>query len=1215
MITRFHYDRDTLARFLDEAAPEIDSDIAVHLEQCNECQSTLESLLGDGLTIEAAGELLRDGAAEQLTYDQSHPDRPTELDRTTFLEPSDHPESLGRFARFEIMEVLGRGGMGIVMRGYDTSLNRHSAVKVLAPELATSAAARKRFSREAKSAAAVVHAHVVPIQTVDEHNGLPYLVMPVVEGQSVDARVRNSGPVTVIEAVRIASQIAEGLAAAHAQGLVHRDIKPANVLLENGVERVQITDFGLARAIDDASMTRSGVIAGTPQYMSPEQAHGDSIDHRSDLFSLGSLIYFMLTGHSPFRAETTMGVLNRIGNEQPRSLRSINPDIPEWFEQIVMKLLAKPCDDRFQTASEVAELLQSWHAHLQQPDIVDRPQKLRSTSTPRAKAGRSRGGLTKWLVATAAFGFLAFAGVFIVLELDKGTLTIESEADDVPIRIMQGEEVVKRLTVTKKGTSVRVATGKYVVLIDGEFSDIQVEPGAVTLGRRETKAVRIVQSRERAETIRNASEELGSQEPTEILTPEQVLARGQLQVHASELGLPQKVGDSSVTVRFRVGSVSQQIRYADYSAWYLCSSEKPSELGLGFLKVWISPSVEAALKVQGITDLEAKFAGKTVTISGPVTSTPVLLHGGPASFWNHSMELETLDQLTVLEVPSGTTGSQPFNTPKVLATLRGRWQELDHEEGEEFNQTLVFSGGALGQWYERAQTLPISITYYVEGAELILQFNHEPEAAFDYRMKQLRFDYKLDGDSLLLTREGVTTRLQRIRDAIAEPMPAQTSTPTQPAPYGPSYADSPQPTGVYQSTGVNQSTGVTQPSQVRTLADHVNWFNRRIQAADGDRSQPPLTVDELICFAQWKLQTVTQLSVEQRHLFTDLGIGRWLPEEWSIQGGESLNETSDGELDMYRVELVSRFSGTKIVVRHRHLSPPVNFQAPVLLEAVDTAMPLTAALTEFNAIHYQVDGLHQPTLTIEEVVAAILDWKSRRSEAPVDNETFAKFQEIAKTHQLPADAELEVLSSFQSSAGDTFKIWSVRLLMPQSATSESTYAFTIREQYLSVNSALESKIHWGKPNDEGLQAGFRLIPGQRAYQVGNSIETEFFYRSISGKSISASLHNIFAHQELIARDADGKDLDVVETRDKTVGGAMATQVGEAPTKMRGKPLELGYITPDPQFDSLSPGYTYLTVKGGQKVFLTYVLSDFNGGELSTGEVVMDIAETSPTILY
>ncbi|MEZ6088005.1 MAG: serine/threonine-protein kinase [Pirellulaceae bacterium] len=382
----------------------------------------------------------------------------------TFLQPSEQTDSLGRFARFEVTEILGRGGMGIVLRAHDTALQRDCAIKVLAPELASSAAARKRFSREARSAAAVVHPHVVPIQTVDEHGGLPYLVMPVVNGQSLQQRIETEGPLSIIETVRIASQVADGLAAAHAQGLVHRDIKPANILLENGVERVQITDFGLARAIDDASMTRSGVIAGTPQYMSPEQAHGDAIDHRSDLFSLGSVMYFMLTGRSPFRAETTMGVLNRIGNDQPRSLRSINADVPDWLEAIVMKLLSKSRDDRFESASDVAELLQGWHAHLQSPDTAVRPNnvvdestspvaldRLDSSPRPLPSAPRTQ-PINRWLVALAAFAFFAFAGIIIYLETGKGTLRIESNSEaDVPIAIRQGDKIVEHLTVSRDG--------------------------------------------------------------------------------------------------------------------------------------------------------------------------------------------------------------------------------------------------------------------------------------------------------------------------------------------------------------------------------------------------------------------------------------------------------------------------------------------------------------------------------------------------------------------------------------------------------------------------------------------------------------------------------------------------------------------------------------------------------------------------------------------
>lgn len=391
-----HYDDDALTALLSETAT-TDARLLQHVETCDRCQRRLEELSCGDLSWHDVATLLAD------CHDPSPDDPCDDWLTSRLLEDSDYPQSLGRFARYEIMEILGRGGMGVVMRGYDTSLNRHSAVKVLVPELASSAAARQRFSREARSAAAVVHPHVVAIHTVDEHNGLPYLVMPVLEGNSVEVRVRQTGPLPPLEAVRIAAQVADGLAAAHEQGLVHRDIKPANILLGNGVERVQITDFGLARAIDDAHMTRSGVIAGTPQYMSPEQAHGDAIDHRSDLFSLGSLMYFMLTGRSPFRAETTMGVLNRIANDAPKSLRDINPDVPDWLEDIVSKLLQKRPEVRFQTAAEVGELLDGWLAHLQQPTTIAPPRASRAEDS----------GQRRNLLTGAALGLLAWCGWFV----------------------------------------------------------------------------------------------------------------------------------------------------------------------------------------------------------------------------------------------------------------------------------------------------------------------------------------------------------------------------------------------------------------------------------------------------------------------------------------------------------------------------------------------------------------------------------------------------------------------------------------------------------------------------------------------------------------------------------------------------------------------------------------------------------------------------------
>lgn len=489
MVASIHCDDETLDRLLQAEIYDEHDPALEHIESCESCQQRLEDKSQSEVTWDEVREMLDVPCSEtgtstsgsQLADVQYNSSRVLEI-----LESSDREDSLGKFGRYEITDVLGQGGMGIVMRGYDSALNRYCAVKVLAPELATSAAARKRFSREAKSAAAVVHQHVVPIQTVNEHDGLPFLVMPVIDGESLEQRVKSKGPLSIVETIRIAAQIAEGLAAAHAQGLIHRDIKPANILLESGVERVQITDFGLARAVDDASMTRSGVIAGTPQYMSPEQAHGDTLDARSDQFSLGSVIYFMLTGRSPFRAETTMGVLNRIGNDAPRSLQSINSGIPAWLDRLVMKLLSKSALDRFESAEQIASLFDRWLAHLQQPSTIAPPEPLISASA----SSRWLPPVNRWIIGAAAAAFSLIAGVIIVLETDRGTITIESDSK-VLIRIRQGGEVVKTLTVEAGKSSTRIRSGKYTVEIDGPSDGYELRGNEVVVKRGDVKLIQV----------------------------------------------------------------------------------------------------------------------------------------------------------------------------------------------------------------------------------------------------------------------------------------------------------------------------------------------------------------------------------------------------------------------------------------------------------------------------------------------------------------------------------------------------------------------------------------------------------------------------------------------------------------------------------------------------------------------------------------------------
>lgn len=287
-----------------------------------------------------------------------------------FLQPSSRPDSLGQIGHYEILQVLGKGGFGIVFRAFDNVLQRIVALKVLAPTIAATSPARKRFLREAQASARVRHENVVQVYAVEELP-TPYIVMEFIAGETLQQRLDRTGPLEVAEVVGLARQVAEGLAAAHETGLIHRDIKPGNVLIEGGAhERVKITDFGLARAADDASMTQSGTVAGTPLFMAPEQARGVTLDQRADLFSLGSVIYTMASGRPPFRAATTFAVLKRVVEETPRPLKDIIPETPQWLCDIISRLHEKLPNNRFQSAREVADVLTDCEDQLKQSSRV-----------------------------------------------------------------------------------------------------------------------------------------------------------------------------------------------------------------------------------------------------------------------------------------------------------------------------------------------------------------------------------------------------------------------------------------------------------------------------------------------------------------------------------------------------------------------------------------------------------------------------------------------------------------------------------------------------------------------------------------------------------------------------------------------------------------------------------------------------------------------------
>jgi len=347
-------------------APDRERALEAHLGGCAACRGRLDALAASPESWSTVREQLSAGA-EGDDADAVPPIPALATLIQKILAPSDDERMLGRLGPYEITGIIGSGGMGIVLKGHDRALDRFVAIKLLSPHLASSGAARQRFLREAKAAAAVVHDNVIAIHGVDEFAGLPYLVMPYCRGTTLEKRVRDAGPMSLREILRVGLQTARGLAAAHAQGLVHRDVKPANILLEDGVERVRITDFGLARAADDASLTVTGLLAGTPHYMSPEQALGKPLDARSDLFALGAVLFTLATGKPPFRAESSHAVLRMVTDVEPADVRLANPDMPAWLAGIVGRLLAKDPAARYPSATEVAAILEACLAHVNDP--------------------------------------------------------------------------------------------------------------------------------------------------------------------------------------------------------------------------------------------------------------------------------------------------------------------------------------------------------------------------------------------------------------------------------------------------------------------------------------------------------------------------------------------------------------------------------------------------------------------------------------------------------------------------------------------------------------------------------------------------------------------------------------------------------------------------------------------------------------------------------
>lgn len=449
---------------------------------------------GEFLNVPALEQIQEAGAVTRAMGDEeTHPDAQDEKSEMSFgfLQPTDVPGSLGRLGQYDIQEMIGRGGCGIVFKAFDERLHRVVAIKVMTPEMAATSPARKRFLREARATAAIRHDNVVHIYSVEE-SPIPFLVMEYIAGKTLQQWIDETGPLDLTQILQFGQMIANGLEAAHQKRLIHRDIKPANLLIESGTGQIKITDFGLARAADDASVSQSGCIVGTPLYMSPEQAQGRNLDHRSDLFSLGSVLYVMCSGRLPFRAELPYAVLRRIVDEEPRHIQEIIPEVPDWLVAIIGKLHAKAPAQRYASAQEVADLL----AH--PPSVM--ASRTNSAADHASIFSRIIQGNHFWLKAAAIFfvllsslGFTEATGITdlrgTVVRFFSPTGTVLVEVDDPAVGIAIDDD---QLVITGAGAkAIRLKPGQHRVTESKDGEPLFEE--RVTISRDGQQVVRVSQ--------------------------------------------------------------------------------------------------------------------------------------------------------------------------------------------------------------------------------------------------------------------------------------------------------------------------------------------------------------------------------------------------------------------------------------------------------------------------------------------------------------------------------------------------------------------------------------------------------------------------------------------------------------------------------------------------------------------------------------------------
>ena len=482
---------DTLSRYVSEALQQ------KPLEKLSDTQA-IDGIMRRLLQPAGLGRCspMRNGSNAEILAD-----RAAEVLRCVEPAAIGDEDSLGTLGDYRLLRLIGAGGTGVVFQARDESLDRIVALKVLRPSLGD--LARDRFIAEARSAASIEHDNVVTIYQIGQHGRLAFIAMQWVPGETLETRLaRESGALDETTVREFVSQIAAGLSAAHQRQLIHRDIKPANVWICDETGQIKILDFGLARIADEeSSLTQTGMLAGTPSFMSPEQARGMELDPRSDLFSLGCVMYLMLTGRLPFSASTVLGTLQTIQSDSPSPPIAIRPGCDADLSDLTMSLLEKLPGNRMASADNLISSLNNPRSQWPQK-VVTAPAATSSKSpaTPRTNpaARRSRSGF-RWLIATSLLGFAGVAAWLMAPQIfrfvtDQGELVIKTDDPNIKIEVRENGDLFRVLDLsTDESFDIQSGSYTFSATKQGSDTEFEVTPNSVkmTRGGKELVSVKI----------------------------------------------------------------------------------------------------------------------------------------------------------------------------------------------------------------------------------------------------------------------------------------------------------------------------------------------------------------------------------------------------------------------------------------------------------------------------------------------------------------------------------------------------------------------------------------------------------------------------------------------------------------------------------------------------------------------------------------------------